>query len=105
MNTCEKCIHAEVCYRRQYPALYAGDCEHYKTESPAYHTLRLIYADFMYYANRCKTKAEGCSMRGKPYDAADFRRQAEIGSHLAYRMQRHCFKIGFDPSQEVGEHK
>lgn len=44
-------------------------------------------------------------MRGKPYDAADFRRQAEIGSHLAYRMQRHCFKIGFDPSQEVGEHK
>ena len=90
MNTCENCIHAEVC------GTYGARCEHYKNEEAALHTLRLIYADFMEAANRLKVRAEESSMRGVPHDAYCLRSKADTITHLAYRVQSYCLKIGFD---------
>ena len=98
MNTCENCIHADVCKMWWYDA--EGGCPHKKTESDALHTLRLIYADFMEGANRYRTRAEACSLHGKAYDALDLRRQAEIRTSLASRVQSYCRRIGFDPAAE-----
>lgn len=100
MKNCENCIHKDVCRMRQSPALFGDDCEHHKTESAAIYTLRLIYSDFMEGANRCRTRAEDCSLRGKAYDAIDLRRQAEIRTSLASRVQSYCRRIGFDPAAE-----
>lgn len=90
MNTCEKCIHAEVC------GTYGARCEHYKNEEAALHTLRLIYADFMEAANRLKVRAEECSLRGIAHDAYFLRNKAETITNLAYRVQSYCLKIGLD---------
>lgn len=97
MNICENCIHHCVC---RYDGEPQESCNHRKTESDALHTLRLIYYDFMEGANRCRTRAEDCSLRGKAYDAIDLRRQAEIRTSLASRVQSYCRRIGFDPAAE-----
>lgn len=97
MNTCEKCIHSNVC---RYSGEPQESCNQRKTEDDALHTLRLIYYDFMEGANRCRTRAEDCSLRGKAYDAIDLRRQAEIRTSLASRVQSYCRRIGFDPAAE-----
>lgn len=94
MKNCENCIHAAVCRTPGEP------CEHHMSESPAIHTLRLIYADFMAGANQCRTRAEACSLHGKSHDANNLLRQAEIRTSLASRVQTYCRRIGFDPAAE-----
>lgn len=106
MNICENCIHKDLCKDMHkfgvvdLPYNDSGTCEHHKTESAAIYTLRLIYADFMEGANRYRTRAEACSLHGKAYDAIDLRRQAEIRTSLASRVQSYCRRIGFDPAAE-----
>ena len=97
MNICENCIHHCVC---RYDGEPQESCNHRKTESAAIYTLRLIYSDFMEGANRYRTRAEACSLHGKAYDAIDLRRQAEIRTSLASRVQSYCRRIGFDPAAE-----
>ena len=90
MNTCENCIHAEVC------GTYGARCEHYKNEEAALHTLRLIYADFMERSNRSRTIANNLTLRGVS-NTTETRRVSDIYASAASRIQFYCQKIGFDP--------
>lgn len=105
MKTCQNCIHADVCRIRQFPSMYGltGDaCEHYNGETDARRTLRLIYADILGNANRCRAKSEKYIMENKPESAYVLRRESEIRASDASRVKHFCRMIGFDPSAKNG---
>lgn len=97
MNQCENCIHNDVCKMWWYDA--EGGCPHRETESDARRILRLIYADIVQSANRCKAKSQEYLMEKKPENAFFLRREGEIRSSVASRVMHYCRKIGFDPSK------
>lgn len=98
MKPCDSCIHEAVC------CLSASeDCEYYKSEADALHTLRLIYADIVQSANRCKAKSQDHCTRNKPESAFMLRREGEIRSSCASRVNHYCRMIGFDPKAEKEE--
>ncbi len=105
MKTCQNCIHVNVCRIRMFPSMYGltGDaCEHYKENIDAQRTLRLIYADILGNANRCRAKSEKYIMENKPESAYVLRRESEIRASDASRVKHYCRMIGFDPSATSG---
>lgn len=95
MKTCQNCIHKDVC---RYSLTASDDCGFCEAEDEARRTLRLIYADIVQSANRCKAKSQEYLMEKKPENAFFLRREGEIRSSVASRVMHYCRKIGFDPS-------
>lgn len=95
MKPCDSCIHSNVC---RYSGEPQESCNQRKAEEEALHTLRLIYADILGEANRCKAKAQEYFMRKKTDSAYVLRREGEIRSSCAARIKHYCRMIGFDPS-------